>query len=251
MLKNIIRICCFFLLFNCTNIKKSNNDISILDTIKKARLEVKEDTILEKNNPKFLDLSRHQIFIDTTRNSKFYKSLIKWKETELDKDLINSAIDELGKDVEYIRDSIDNFPKRFITLRKLNNKFVLYDRCDGIDPRFAIKKGLFIFYGPLESYAELITKVRLISKDKIELELKTHKNLSSDEKSIIEIEKIDNFLYIMKYKNESYNKIIYLTTTEYIEDFDLVVNHCPKMKMPAIIDKFDNFKKEDIIEVEE
>ena len=38
-------------------------------------LKVDLDTILEKNNPKNLDLSKHQLFIDTTRNSETFNSL--------------------------------------------------------------------------------------------------------------------------------------------------------------------------------
>ncbi|WP_299120595.1 hypothetical protein [uncultured Tenacibaculum sp.] len=249
MLENIVKLCSLFLLFSCTKIKK-NDKISVLDTIKKVRLETKEDTILEKNNPEFLDLSIHQIFIDTTRSSKFYKNIIDWKESKIDKELINLTVKELKKHKKYVIDYADNFPNHFITLRKLNNEFVLYDRCDGIDSRFTINNGLFIFYGPLESHAELITNIKVISKNKIKLLLKTDKGLSYDEKSIIEIEKKSNFLYVMKYKNESYDEIIHLTSVEYIKNFDLIVNHCPEMKMPEIVNRFDDFQETEVIEVE-
>ena len=37
------------------------------------RIEV--DTIIEKNSPGNLNLEKHQLFIDTTRNSNYYKIL--------------------------------------------------------------------------------------------------------------------------------------------------------------------------------
>ncbi|CAL2101123.1 conserved protein of unknown function [Tenacibaculum sp. 190130A14a] len=213
--------------------------------------ETIEDTVLERNNPRFLDLTKHQIFIDTTGNSKNYKSIISWKESDLDKALISASLKELGVEIKDKNIDTYNFPIHYISLRKLNNEFVLLDPCDGIDPRFAIKKNAFVFYGPLESYVEVITKLVRISKNKIKLELKTHKSLSSDQRSILEIERIKDFLYVMTYQNEKNKKEYYLTTVDYAKDFDVVVNHCPTMKMPAIIDRLDNFKGNEIIEVVE
>lgn len=246
MFKNIVIINCVFLILACSQSKKNSAKIT-----KTSLLEIIEDTILEKNNPDFLDLSKHQIFIDTTRKSDIYKNILLWKESDLDRELINASIKELGGGLKINSIQINDFPIHYITLRRLNNEFVLYDPCDGIAPRFAIKKNAFVFYGPLESYAEVIISSNLISKNKVRLELKTHASLSPDQRSIIEIERMEDFLYRMTYQNKNIKEAHYLTSVDYIKDFDVVVNHCPTKKMPAIINRFDDYVGNEIIEVVE
>lgn len=246
MFKNIVVISCVFLILACSQNKKNSTKIP-----KAKLLEIIEDTILEKNSPDFLDLSKHQIFIDTTRSSDIYKSILSWKTSDLDKELINASIKELGGGLKTNSIQINDFPIHYITLRRLNNEFVLYDPCDGIATRFAIKKNVFLFYGPLESYAEVIISSNLISKNKVRLELKTHKSLSPDRRSIIEIERMEDFLYRMTYQNKNIKEEHYLTSVDYIKDFDVVVNHCPTMKMPAIINRFDDYVGNEIIEIVE
>ena len=46
---------------------------------------LKRNSILKRANPKFLNLKKAQIFIDTTRNSKFYLSIKNWKKSKYDK----------------------------------------------------------------------------------------------------------------------------------------------------------------------
>lgn len=252
--KIIVLFFTFFLFQNCLNNKRESvKTVGVKSNeLKKEQLLIfpKEDTILERNNPDSLDLSKHQIFIDTTRSSKFYKDLINWSESKWDIESIKSSVEELSKDFKLKNIEISNFPNHFISLRKLEGNFILYDRCDGIDPRFEIRKGFFIFYGPLESHADLISKIRINSEKRIELELKTHKTFSSDEKSFLIIKKIDDYIYKMEYKSENYNRLYYITTIENIRKFDLVVNNCPSMKMSEF-KKFDGYIKSDRIEVED
>ena len=203
--------------------------------------ESEEDTILERNDPNLLDLSKHQVFIDTTRNSTFYESVKQWSESKWDKQSINSSLNAINKDFKPKHIDLKDFPSHFITLRKLNDQFVLYDRCDGIDPRFEIRDTAFIFYGPLESDAESISKMISLTDNSIELELRTFQAKSNDQKSRLTIEKIDDFIYKLTYKNQTFDRVEYLTTINGIEKFDLVVNNCPTMKMM----EFDGFDEEE------
>lgn len=203
--------------------------------------EAEEDTILERNDPNSLDLSKHQIFIDTTRNSEFYESVKNWSESKWDKQSIDSYLNTINKDFQPKKVDLNGFPSHFITLRKLNNQFVLYDRCDGIDPRFEIRDTAFIFYGPLESDAESISKMISLSDNSVELELRTFQAKSNDQKSRLKIDKIDDFIYKLVYKNQTFDRVEYLTTIDGIEKFDLVVNNCPTRKMI----EFDGFDEEE------
>lgn len=199
------------------------------------------DTILERNNPNSLDLTKHQIFIDTTRSSEFYERLKNWEQSKWDKRTIESYLGEINKDFQPEQIDLKEFPSHFITLRKVNDQFVLYDRCDGIDPRFEIRDTAFIFYGPLESDAESISKMISLTKKSIELELRTFQAKSSDQKSSLKIERIDDFIYELTYRNQTFDRVEFLTTVDGIEKFDLVVNNCPTMKMI----EFDGFDEEE------
>lgn len=199
------------------------------------------DTILERNNPNSLDLTKHQIFIDTTRSSEFYERVKNWEQSKWDKRTIESYLNEINEDFQPEQIDLNEFPSHFITLRKLNDQFVLYDRCDGIDPRFEIRDTAFIFYGPLESDAESISKMISLTDNSIELELITFQAKSRDQKSRLTIEKIDDFIYKLTYKNQTFDRVEYLTTVNGIEKFDLVVNNCPTMKMI----EFDGFDEEE------
>ena len=50
-----------------------------------------------KNNPKNLDLTKHQLFIDTTRNSDFYKAYFNWNPHKFDKQATEYYIKEISK----------------------------------------------------------------------------------------------------------------------------------------------------------
>ncbi len=237
------------LILGCTEHTKStptqteaNSKIDSIDSTPQTILDnVEIDTILERNNPKSLDLTKHQIFIDTTRSSEFYERLRNWEQSELDKQTIELYLNEINKDFQPKEIDLKGFPSHFITLRKLNNQFVLYDRCDGVDPRFKISDTAFISYGPLELGVESISKLISLTNNSIELELRTYQSKSNNQKSRLKIEKIEDFIYKMTYAYQTYNSIEYLTTINGIENFDLVVNNCTTMKML----EFDGFDKDE------
>lgn len=189
------------------------------------------DTILERTNPKSLDLTRHQLFIDTTRNSIFYENLRNWKLDEYNTKTVNLYIEELNKISEAKKVDFGNFPRLFVRVNQLGNEFFLYERCDGIDPRYELRDSAFIFYGSLESDAETIKKVHQINSQGIKLELNTFERKTSKRWSMLEVSKTKyEGIYSMKYQNEN-NKVeeLIISITD-IGKYDLVVNHCPKMK---------------------
>jgi hypothetical protein len=202
--------------------------------------EFARDTIPERNNPKSVALTNHQLFIDTTRNSELYDRLRNWQESEWDRQSINASLEAINKDFQPLEVVINDFPTHFITLRKLNGSFILYDRCDGMDQRFEIRSTSLIFYGPLESEAGSISKILSRSATAIELEIRTFQSGSGDQRSTVKFEKIGDSIYKMTYRNETFDDTVYLTTPDNIHRFDLLVNHCPTMKM----DEFNGFDGE-------
>jgi hypothetical protein len=178
------------------------------------------DTILERNNPANLDLSRHQFFIDTTRNSEFYQRIADWKPWEFE-------IENYTEEKSFKKYSIGKFPRVWISLRKLDGKFVIYDRCDGIDRRFQITDSTINIFGPLENEVQIIDKVLKQSVNEISIEYKP-KNLFSI------MPTNDKNIYILQYDDENY----LVTPLDKIREFDLVVNHYPTRKVTEF-DVFD------------
>ncbi|SHJ24292.1 hypothetical protein [Aquimarina spongiae] len=190
-------------------------------------MKVDLDTILEKNNPKYLDFSKHQLFIDTTRNSEIFEKLINWKPNRIDNDAIAYHEKEIAKKHKPIRVDLKGFPRHWISLKRLNNEFVIYEPCDGNTTAFEINESSVLFFYQLEPDIDLISKLRKITENEISLELRTVPQKTETEKTELSIKptKFEN-VYLLTYSFGEW----YVTPTEKVSKFDIVVNHCPKTK---------------------
>jgi len=205
-----------------TKPEKTENKLTEIPTWK-----VDLDTILEKNNPKNLDLSKHQLFIDTTRNSETFKRLINWKPNRMDNDAISYQEKEIAKKHKPIKIDLKEFPRHWISLKKLNNEFVVYEPCDGNTTAFEINESSVLFFYQLEPDVDLMYDLRKMTKNEISLELRTVPQKAKTEKTELTIKPTEfENVYLLTY---SFGKW-YVTPTEKVSEFDIVVNHCPKMK---------------------
>jgi hypothetical protein len=228
----------FFILFitvllvSCTGKQPSNSDPDEKNSDSvTGQNEFVQDTIPERNNPKSVDLTKHQLFIDTTRTSEFYERLKNWKESDGDRQSISASLKAIDNNFQPVEAALKQFPMHFITLRKLNGSFILYDRCDGMDQRFEIRDTVFIFYGPLESEAGFISKIITRTANAIDLELRIFQFKSNDQRATVKLEKIDDSIFKMTYRNQTFDDTIYVTTPDKLQEFDLLVSHCPTEKM--------------------
>ncbi|WP_422092092.1 hypothetical protein [Tenacibaculum ovolyticum] len=210
---------------------------------------LRKDSILKRTNPKFLNLKKTQIFIDTTRSSEFYLRIKNWKKSKYDMEDIGNYLKRLDKNFNNINIELKDFPKNFVMLRKLNGKFILYDRCDGIDLRFELTKNNFFIYGVWESEVHTISKVVELKKHSLNLELNSIKSRTEFQKSFLELKRIENSIFEINFKNEHTKLNLYLTSLDKISEFDLVVNHCLEMKIFEY-QYFDEMKKTKKIEIE-
>lgn len=198
------------------------------------------DTIIERNNPNSIDLSRHQLFIDTTRTYIYYERMRNWKPLKNTPPTTIDYINELIKDNNPKIFDLKDFPRIWVTLRKFKDDFILYDRCDGGDPAYGFTDSTFNIYGPHEFEARLITKLIKLSEKEIEIESGTfiENNLERKVKlSIHKTEKQD--IYILIYETGNSIEKSFITPIEYLRSFDLLVNHCPINKVIEFTDKFD------------
>ena len=70
----ILELSIVVLFLNCK--VNQSNDEPVLEPIK---IDFSLDTIIEKNSPKNLDLTKHQLYLDTSRSNKHYDWLQNWE----------------------------------------------------------------------------------------------------------------------------------------------------------------------------
>jgi hypothetical protein len=199
------------------------------------------DTILERNNPKSLDLTKHQLFIDTTRNSETYQRLINWKPNRMDNDAVSYYENEIAKKHKPIKVNLKDFPKHWISLEKLNNEFVIYEPCDGNTTSYEINESSVNFFYQLEPDTDLIFELNKITKNEIALELRTVSQKTKSEKTKLTIKPTENEnVYELTYSFDDVIRKQFVTPTEKVSEFDVVVNHCPNTKRR----EFNGFDKE-------
>ncbi|WP_422104819.1 hypothetical protein [Winogradskyella sp.] len=192
--------------------------------------KVGQDSILEKNNPKHLDLTKHQLFIDTTRNSIFYKAYLDWNPHKFDKQAIAYYIEEISKKHQPKHISIGNFPDTWITLEKLNNEFVAYYKCDGISTTYFIDKNAVYAYN-IEADADVIHNLKKLTDTEIEIEIRTITQKSKSEKGLFSIKKTKyDYVYILTRDYGGWTSKSLVTPLKHIDKFDLVVNNCVQTK---------------------
>lgn len=173
------------------------------------RIEV--DTIIEKNSPRNLDLEKHQLFIDTTRNSNYHKILNNWKK-------------RYNEDYQV-----------WTVIRKIdNNEFVIYDRSDGMDPIIQLNKKWFIFNGVHE---KTDYQVKTLKRENDRIEITISENNRGFKKIEILSSSYQNISIIRFYGKKNYESKYWITKIENINYFDCLVNSYKYSKMSEY-DKF-------------
>lgn len=225
-MKTLLSLLLSFLLFSCNNQEKKHQQVpkQASNTVEKITI----DTILERNNPQALDWSQHQLFIDTTRKRGFYTNLINRPTDQSDSKVLQSYFAELNKYSRTRKVELGNFPRNFVRLHQLEDDFVLYDRCDGIDPRYELRDTAVLIYGPLESDAKTINKLHYKNKKGIKLQLNTLATRTNYALESLEITTTaTKNVYLLHYQGAKK----YITPIENRHQFDVVVNHCPNGKV--------------------
>ncbi len=183
------------------------------------------DTIIEKIDPLKLDLKKQQLFIDASENSSFKRKIRKWIPSN--KKEIKEQIQNFEKQKSY-----SDIQKRWITIRKYNNEYYNYDRCDGDDFRMEIIGNALIIAG---THEKSFYKIEEVKQDEDSWLIKSTFAPTID--LVIEKTSIEN-VFILNFKNPHAERKIFMTPFENIDKFDLIVNHCPTEK----VQEFDKFQ---------
>ena len=191
------------------------------------------DTFLEANDPQWLNLAQNQLFLDTTRNSDFFQYLQKWNPRIYHLRTIEAYRKKLEKGYAPSRVKLPRFPKAFLQLREAHGQFVLYDRCHGMDPRYFLEENLFITYDTTGVSPKVIEGIGAHSRDQLELILWEDPWGAGAHTSTVSIEKtLQPHVYELTYRNQGSVRKEWVTPKEHLNKFDLLVNHCPEIRVP-------------------
>ncbi len=208
-------------------------------SLAKADTDKTNDTIIERNNPKSLDMSIHQLFIDTTRTYIFYERVEKANLIQNPQQEYINYINQMFENQIFEKFDLEEFPRFWLTLRKYKGEFFLYDRCDGSDYAYGLTDSTFNIYDPHELDIRMITKLIKISKSEIEIEAAYDKKNNQEKPLKLTIKKTEQKdVYALNFEGY-YTGKSYITPFKNVRNFDLIVNHCPKYKINEVDDKFD------------
>ncbi len=241
---HLFKLTVLILLFSCSNIKEHKPpEQSQPKPYKENHVDI--DTILERNAPALLDLTKHQLFIDTTRSSTFYKEILDWKPNEFDDQAVQYYCNEISKTIDLRKVDLKQFPRDWILLHSINNQFVAYNPINGIDWRFRLTDNSVNEYS-IEADADKISKVISLKPDELVLELRTIPKKSTAHVMYLRIKKTKiAYLYSLQKSYtldfETTNEIKLITPLENLTKFDLVVNHSPVLINSRV--RFDSIKR--------
>ncbi|MCL6219686.1 hypothetical protein [Zunongwangia pacifica] len=191
--------------FSCKNEPSAEVETEI---IPEDPYVVPSDSIPERTEPSALDLKKYQLFIDTTRTSVFYRRL-------------DSAITSEVKKHQ-------NAMFKLVEVKKYNDRFLLYQPCNGNIPRYYIAKGAVTMYGQLENNEFQLKDFVLKAGNRILFKDRDDKTLS--------LKEINANVLRLKYGN---SPAVYVTNIENILQFEMMVNSCLDQK----VREFDRFQQ--------
>ena len=192
------------------------------------------DTILDYASPDTLDLTVHQLYIDTVRTYGFEGdvSLTEKQVQLLYAELKNWENHYTRRKFSFHDVDIGKFPRMWKTIRKLEGKYYLYDRCNGSDPYFLIHRNVVLFREALEWDVIPITGIVLSKNDEeITLTLQRAGSKLSDEEgpSTLSFTKTTfPGIYLMahqRYEGRTWHR--YVVPVDYsINKYHYIVNDC-------------------------
>ncbi len=195
------------------------------------------DTVLEKNNPKRLDLSKQQLFIDTTKTSQFFQSYYNWN-PNLQHENFSYFLKEITKKFPLQKQEISSFPREWLVIEKLNDEFLIYKPCNGSTESFVITDEALYFFHQLEPEVALLHRV-VTSNDTIfnaTLLTLSEKNTVIQSNFSIQPSEMKD-VYQLKYNHDAIVEEKYIIPMDKVIHFNMVVNHCPE----DMVREYDNF----------
>jgi hypothetical protein len=205
----------------------SNGELNFLYE-NKIPLELRDLNIISFDN---VSKEKHSYFIDTTTTSKYYDQITKWNPHRFDNQAIDFYLNELRKTEPLKTFDLKDITSLWFSIRQYKGQLYLYDRCDGIDRRFGITDSSFIYYGPLESDADVIDSVITKTNDEVKLRLRTIPQKSKSGYAIVSIKRTNTKdVWLLNHTTGQYEWNELVIPQSSIKNFNLIVNYCPTSK---------------------
>lgn len=190
------------------------------------------DTVVERNNPKSLDLTKHQLYIDTTRTAEYYNQIEKWNPFEENQIDTKNALEELYQKQEIIEFDFQNFPRLWIPLRMYQNDYLLYDRCDGSETSYGLSDSFFYIFGVHEFDIRKIKRILKINTNELEIELDAYVTENKNKTLKVHFKATENKdIYHVTLDFDGYITQTFMTPPTNVRNFDVLINHCPENKV--------------------
>jgi hypothetical protein len=241
----VLTILTLLILYSCNNSKRTE----LLKTLDSSIYSgLRRDTIIEHNTPDSLNLKYPQRFIDTTRNSIFFKKFTDWQPSDIDSNLIEQYTNRLKNLVPKSTINLGTFPRHWISLHKLNGELMTYDPINGIDYRFIITDQYLLHFS-IEAEADAISKVISISDTMLLLELKTIPQKNPDQQMYMRIKKsripdVYTLQYSSKPVFEEMEFVELITPLENASKFNMLVDHSEILLVENI--PFEKIKSDEV-----
>lgn len=191
------------------------------------------DSLVEANDPQRLDLSQNQLFLDTTHSSTFFHQLQSWSPRIYHMEAIAGYQKRLKQKYSPPPLRWSKFPTDFVRLRRSGSTFVLYKPCKGITSRYAIQDGLFLPYTSSGVMPKAIGRIKKIQSRGVILTLwEDIWDDNSHSSTLTILQSPESFVYELTYENEGSIQKEWITPKAHIDEFDLIVNHCPVIQVP-------------------
>ncbi len=189
-----------------------------------------KDAPLQVKDPRQLDLTKDQLFIDTTRNSIFYKKMKAWKPDKFLQKITEDYLKATRSQFKRVEVELDDFPAEWIFLQKLAGRYVIHDRCDGNVRRFKIEKDAVVFYGVHESEVYSIRKVLKFDKESLSIELQAPWMNKEEHIFTLSLWRMADGNVFCSRENAKTCLGGLCTPVENIDHFDLLVDNCVTQK---------------------
>ena len=233
------------ILFSCSSSNDSEQKKEPINVFEIQSKRIKIDTIIEPNSPKKLDFSKHQLFVDTTRNSKYYEQILKWTSNKFDIGGVNYYLNQIKLTQKTSKIDLNDFPKKWTSIHLLNGKYVSYNPLNGIDWRLTLTDSSINYYA-IESDADAFYKKIKHTDKELIIELRTCVEKNENQIEFLRIKKSNiQYLYSFQFSNsitfEETEYVSLITPIENIIEFDLVVDDAPDLLNSGIV--FDKIKR--------
>lgn len=192
------------------------------------------DTLLERNDPAALDLSKHQLFIDTTRSNDLYQTVEDWEFSTSTQERVEASLAYLMEHHQPVSLGQYTLPDKFVTIREADGEYLLYDRCDGMEARFEIRDTALIFYGTHEPVVALYTGEVRADETKLRVEIivaDPESEVGTSKGRLTVLNMSDENIHRISIQTEPVVLVNKVISKDLVTEYDVMVNHCPENKV--------------------